>query len=242
MAEQNFEALLIGLRGLDTKVRQRSAYQLGELGDRQAVEPLINALDDDDPVVVSHAATSLGRLGDERAIEPLIKHLNHQSVVHGLEDLGENALLAVIDVLRTTSGKERLNALQGIRQFHFSHWSWARPIIEQQAFEKVLQVLEDTDEHNRGYAVVILGDIGNVEAVERIQGLVHDPSDYVRWCVAQVLGKLGNTTTIPLLEEMQRNDKGTVSVYNPEDGDGIIEKISDVADGSIQIILTRSHR
>lgn len=240
MTTQDFDSLLANLHDPDNEVRRSSAYHLGELGDKRAVEPLINALDDADRTVVSSAAWALGRLGDERAIEPLISHSEHRPVVHGLEKLGEKALLAVINVIPVSSGKKRHSALQSIRQFLSLNPSWARPIIEQEAFDGLLEVLEDTDEHIRGYAAVVLCDIGKAEAVEHIQELANDPSVYVRCCVASVLGTLGNATTIPVLEQMQRNDMGTVNVYNPEGG-YFSEKISDVAARSIHTILKRRH-
>ena len=52
-----------------------AAEALGEIGDKRAVEPLIKALGDDDPLVRDHAASALGEIGDKRAVEPLIKVL-----------------------------------------------------------------------------------------------------------------------------------------------------------------------
>jgi HEAT repeat protein len=236
--KQNFESLITNLGSTDSDAKRNAAYQLGELGDRRAVEPLIHMLDDDNPDMIYVAASALGTLGDERAIIPLIDHLDNQWVVHGLENLGKNALLAIINALRTTQGQKRKNALQGIRQFHFLHHSWARPVIEAQAFEPILQMLQDEDEENRGYAVVVLGDIGKAEAVSAIVGLAKAPSDYVRWCVAQVLGILGDVTTIPVLECMRQNDTGTIDVYLDAD-EQYTEKISDVAAKSIAKIQAR---
>lgn len=235
---QTFESLITQLGSPDHETRQNAAYQLGTLGDKRAVEPLIHVLDDLEAGVAYAAATSLGRLGDERAIIPLIDHLDNQWVVHGLENLGENALFAIIDTLQATQGQKRHNALQGIRQFHFLHRSWARSIIQVNAFEPILQMLQDEDEENRGYAISVLGDIGKPEAAQYIRKLVEDPSDYVRWVVARVLGVLGDMSMIPVLEHIQQNDTATIQVYG---GDEIyIEKISDVAAKSIAKIQARN--
>lgn len=50
-------------------------YRLGLMGE-PAVEPLIEALGDDDPNVRVRAAEALGRIGDECAVEPLTDALN----------------------------------------------------------------------------------------------------------------------------------------------------------------------
>lgn len=232
---QRFESFISQLNNPDSETRRNAAYQLGVLGDKRAVESLIQVLDDPGAGVIYAAAISLGRLGDERAIVPLINHLDHKSVVFGLQELGKNALLAIIDALQTTQGQTRYNALQGIRQF--MHRPGGRSTIKAQAFEPIVQMLQDEDEHNRGYAVAVLGDIGKPEAVPAIQTLIHDSSDYVRWVTAQVLGILGDLTTIPSLEQMQ-NDSTVMHVNHPWKED-YTQKIGDVAAKSIAKIRER---
>ena len=57
----------------DAAARPDVAIALGRLGDRKAVEPLINALDDEDDFVRTVVAGALGVLKDARAIDPLIE-------------------------------------------------------------------------------------------------------------------------------------------------------------------------
>ena len=52
--------------------RADAAEALGEIGDKRAVEPLIDALRDADYTVQLHAAEALVKVGDKRAVEPLI--------------------------------------------------------------------------------------------------------------------------------------------------------------------------
>lgn len=56
-------------------VRREAAKALGKIGDTRAVEPLIQALRDEDWEVRSGAARALGEIGDARAVEPLIQTL-----------------------------------------------------------------------------------------------------------------------------------------------------------------------
>jgi HEAT repeat protein len=56
-------------------VRKSAATALGDLGDERAVEPLIEALQDEDNFVRKMAATACGKLHDRKAVEPLIEAL-----------------------------------------------------------------------------------------------------------------------------------------------------------------------
>jgi len=61
----------------DQPLARKAAFILGELGDPQAVEPLIEALEYGDPIFRMTAADALGKLKDRRAVEPLIGALEH---------------------------------------------------------------------------------------------------------------------------------------------------------------------
>lgn len=59
-----------------SRIRRNAALVLGELANRQAVLPLIQALNDRAVSVSSNAAFALGMIGDERAVPHLVKRLN----------------------------------------------------------------------------------------------------------------------------------------------------------------------
>lgn len=65
-------SLVALLSDRDPKARTRAAFLLGELGDRVAVEGLLNTLQDPDPDVRRQAAEALGKIRDPRAVDPLI--------------------------------------------------------------------------------------------------------------------------------------------------------------------------
>ena len=70
-----FSALIRGLSDDNSYVRRTAAKALGHLGDKRAVDPLIEALSHYDYEVRLAAAEALGRLGDKRAVDPLIEVL-----------------------------------------------------------------------------------------------------------------------------------------------------------------------
>ena len=91
--------LLAALKDGNRQVRHSAADALGEIGDPQAVEPLIAVLKDanEDWEVQSRAAESLGKLGDVRAIETLmsaltnmVSHVRYMAVI-ALGEIGDPA-------------------------------------------------------------------------------------------------------------------------------------------------------
>jgi len=56
----------------DYNERMEAAFDLGQLGDKRAIDPLLRALKDENVQVKKFAAISLGKFLDPRALEPLI--------------------------------------------------------------------------------------------------------------------------------------------------------------------------
>lgn len=72
------------LKSPDPQLRQFVAYLLGQAGDSRAIEPLIDALQDEHVGVRGAAANALGNIGDPAAVPyliPLLRHTNSQLVV-----------------------------------------------------------------------------------------------------------------------------------------------------------------
>jgi len=63
---------------------------LGKIGDPQSLDPLIEALADEDWLVRRNAAESLARLKDTRAIDPLVPLLEDENEM--VRDTAEGAL------------------------------------------------------------------------------------------------------------------------------------------------------
>jgi len=73
--QSDISGLVRMLKSSDRYERNHAAAELGNRGDPAAVDPLIAALNDADPIVVLPAVIALGRIGDERAVDPLMKIL-----------------------------------------------------------------------------------------------------------------------------------------------------------------------
>lgn len=114
------------------KVRLACADALGKIGDRFAVTPLINLVQDEDEKSVylkESAASALGAIGDERAVEPLVAILEakqgfldkfsflKERVIEALGKLNldnQKVLKALKKSLMDSSPMVRINAIEAI--------------------------------------------------------------------------------------------------------------------------------
>jgi len=63
----------------DYNERMEAAFDLGNIGDKKAFEPLLKALKDENPQVRKFAALSVGKYQDPKAVDPLIKLIEDKS-------------------------------------------------------------------------------------------------------------------------------------------------------------------
>ena len=79
----------------DPKEQVRAAHALGRLGDRDAVDPLITSLSDDNLYVRKAAVEALAMLGDWKAVDSILERLTdtdlyvRQAAASALGELGE---------------------------------------------------------------------------------------------------------------------------------------------------------
>lgn len=110
------------LRSGDVQMRQFVAYLLGQVGDARAIEPLIEALEDENAGVQGAAANALGKLGDQRAVDslrPLLAHENRQLVVwvaYALTRLGYDHFHILEDALADEDVLVRRSGILAMQQ------------------------------------------------------------------------------------------------------------------------------
>lgn len=114
------EPLLVVLRSdkdLDHLALPAAALALGELGDRRATVPLIEALHDGDERVRMAAAAALARLGDPQAVKPIAGVARRSTedfavrlvALEALENL--KAVEPLIDILNDRGQNQHLRAI-----------------------------------------------------------------------------------------------------------------------------------
>lgn len=99
--------------------RELAAAALADVGDKMAVDPLIEALSDEIDFIRRSAARCLGRIGDERAVEPLIKALSdkkNQKKMYGLSDKPDRVRDEVAQALEKIGTNRALKALERFRR------------------------------------------------------------------------------------------------------------------------------
>ena len=145
---------LIGLlvKG-ESDVRGLAANALGRIGDKRAVEPLIDALQSyDDLFLRGLAAGALERIGDKLAVEPLIAALKHDDplmrtvAAWGLGEIrGESAMRPLIKALGDNDprvGWEAIHALRKIRRKWDAELLLRALQVESEVFvEKLVNIL-----------------------------------------------------------------------------------------------------
>ena len=173
----------------------------GAVGRPRAIEPLINALGDEDKSVRYAAAQGLGQLGDARAVEPLIKALRHgdldvrRMAAGALGELGDRrAVEPLIKALEDEDGEVRWCVAEALKQ-----------LGDRRAIEPLIKALEDRFYKVRLAAAQALGQLGEGDrrAVEPlIKALVDEGHEdqYVRKAAAKSLEQLGDARAIePLI-------------------------------------------
>jgi HEAT repeat protein len=154
--QRNYD-LITALREGDADDRQRAAIAMGTSGDAQFVEPLAEALNnDEDDFVRSFAATSLGNIGDPKAVDPLIKALSdrhllvRRSAAKALGSLGDQrAFDPLIRALNNEHYMVRRAAALALGS-----------LADARAVKPLIGILRDEDIYIRIGAAIALMDIG----------------------------------------------------------------------------------
>lgn len=106
----------------DPQLRQFVAYLLGQARDSRAIEPLIDALQDEHVGVRGAAANALGNIGDSAAIPyllPLLRHANPQLIVwaaFALTKLGRDSFDVLESTLRSDDVDVRRSTILAFQQ------------------------------------------------------------------------------------------------------------------------------
>ncbi|UCF41564.1 MAG: HEAT repeat domain-containing protein [Gemmatimonadota bacterium] len=203
--QDDFTTLIAMLQMEDASMREHAAEALGRLGDRRAVEPLMDAvLHDRNPSVREHAATALGMLADPRASEVLAQAAqadpNERVRAHAASAasrLGDRAAVpSLIDaVLNDEDPVVREHAATALGEL--GDPAARDPLIA--------ATLDDSNARVREHAAVALGQVGGERACDVLLGVVHGGDvEEVRAHAAYALGLTGDTRALePLLAALQ---------------------------------------
>ncbi len=176
----------------DPSVRIETAFALGQLGQKSAEKPLIDVLYAQEILEVKlRAIEALGKIGSERSISVLINLMkNPNSVLRA-----EAALSAGRMALRNLTHPSLSEALVLCLRDQNSEVRWKAcyslmRIGKEINFEKLRQVLQDSDARVRMYAVQALGNAQDAAVLEAFGKILATDRDWrVRVKAANALGK-----------------------------------------------------
>ena len=204
-AKKSFDELLNDLRTSNSeKVRYNAARVLGEMGDANAVEPLIDILKNDrNGSVRLYAARALGELGEVSATMPLIESLREDRNVdvrvraaRALGRLGgKEVVIPLVEALNDENPQVCITATDALIE------------IVDVATDSLIESLKSEKVNVRCDATRALGEIGNVKAVDHVIRMLKDEWVNVRIYAVTSLGKLNDTKAVPSLIEVMRNEK-----------------------------------
>lgn len=175
----------------------KGAGSLGEMVNKRAVEPLIQALKDDDRLVRSKAADALGMIGDRRAVDHLIKALKDE------DNYVRRKASEVLDKLGWKPGNdiEKANYLIAKKQ-------WDELVkVGKPAVEPLTRALEDKKKDVREAAVEALGKIKDKRAVKSLTQALMDEDEDVRKVVTKTLEERGESWLEPLVQALMDEDE-----------------------------------
>lgn len=172
---RDVEGLIKALGHKVERVRAHAAEALGEIKDKRAVEPLIEALKDEG--VRNSATTALGRIEDKRALEPLIKVLREDpnkfvrgSAAYALGRIKDKkAVEPLMEALLDKDSYVRKGAAVALGN-----------IGDKKSVEPLIRTLEDEDPYVRSSAALALGKIGDERVVELLKKILEDKYENVR--------------------------------------------------------------
>jgi HEAT repeat protein len=178
------------------KTRWQAAQALGELEDSRAVEPLIQAMEDDNQWVRIVAAEALGQIRDQRATDYLLSSLSDHSIwvrrasVVALGQVGDaRAVPALMERLLRSPDSEWPEELHGVI-------AKALGEIGEPAIKVLIDTLNDSDAWVSSAAARALGQIGDPQAITPLTVLIKQENRWVRSAATQALAQIADARAV----------------------------------------------
>jgi HEAT repeat protein len=197
------------------------AGALGRIGDKRAVEPMIQLLQNpisfEATLARKYTAYALADLADPRAVDVLIEMLHEHDHYEEEEDgttfFYDRHIVEIIEA--AAAALIQLGEWRGIEavverllegDFWFDHrmgeWGGER------AWQKLYHALQSPDGTRRANAATLIGEFGDRRATDALIGLLNDRSEEVRNSAAYGLGELRDPKAfLPLLHARRDLDE-----------------------------------
>lgn len=200
--DEVFEDLIKLLRDPNPWYRLRAVMALGSLGDKRAVEPLIETIDDHDdeldPEMIEARFDVLALFKDPRAIKPLVENIHRVDFkqVWSLNAFGDEAVDPMIEALKEPKEYTRWQAAY-----------WLGNARNSRAVQPLIALLNDPDPRVRGQVIASLGWIGSSDAIPHLGKLIYNNDAETRKAIAYTLGRIHNPQVLAFLQQLTNDDE-----------------------------------
>jgi anti-anti-sigma factor len=163
-------------------VRARIVEELGNTTDHRVLQPLIDAVNDDDMLVRWNAIQAISRFGNDaygylvRALETADDKFKRRNIVQAIGEVGstETAVLLIRMLMFDESDPSVL--IEIIRSLH--------KLKPPNAVEPLITVLKTNDWEMKWRAINTLGHIGDPKAMEPLLEVMNDDDPDIRWAAS----------------------------------------------------------
>lgn len=184
------------LRHRSARVRGEAVKVLGVIGEKDALDGIRQALEDDSVFVRTRAISAFGRVGGANSeAERIAAFLNKSDSEAGA------AALALADLGARQTAARISNLLQAPESF--SRWTACHALGELQyreALSDIAVLTRDDDSTVREFAVASIGRLGGSGELATVLPLLRDPASSVRVAAIASVGKLGKELAIAHLD------------------------------------------
>ncbi|OGV41042.1 MAG: hypothetical protein A2X48_11780 [Lentisphaerae bacterium GWF2_49_21] len=174
-----------------------AADALGTLKLKSTVEPLIAALDSNEPAVAGSAAKALGKIGDKRAVAPILKTLKYKKgdypesarsgAAQALGELGDKSAVGpLVEALKDSDGWVRCQAAKALGK-----------LGDKQAVPSLVEALNGSN-LLREEALEALGELKDASAISPLRKLLKSQMETTDLSCCSIgktiaaLGKIGD--------------------------------------------------
>ncbi|HOI70020.1 MAG TPA: HEAT repeat domain-containing protein [Methanothrix sp.] len=213
---EEVNALMDHLKYGTTDNRVVAAMLLGYSNDSRVVDPLIEALNDEETLVRYWAVFSLGNAGDPKAVDPLINLLQDETYI-----LVRGQIAETLGKLNDTRAIPELESIvnNNIDPYSVKASSYGALVKlgQTEYLPFVIEALTNEDETVRTNAALDLGDIADPTTVDPLIKALRDEEYLVRGSAAVALGNIGDPKAIDALTYMAKNDENEANRVSAEE-------------------------
>jgi HEAT repeat protein len=208
LAKQSTEELLAALKSEKASARKDAARELGERGEKPAIQALVEATGDKEEDVQLAAVTAIAKISDPSQVSSLA-----QAVRRSKLKAQKEAMLLLMEHYIPNYDRENLQEMwKSVNEiFDPPHPVAAEPWIplDEESVDAILYVLEDKDSENRIEAAAVLGILRSEKALPRLSYYLNSPNQRMARTCVRAIGYIGRPDSgaalIPMMKHSDRD-------------------------------------